>query len=113
MDLQFVMLGTGNVDRCEAFYREKLDLEPAGRFGDFAFFKAGGVQIALSGELGRSESGAACELVFGVSSVRHEYELLKARGVDFLNEPHPVNQENWVVNLRDPDGHLLSLYGKQ
>ena len=34
---------------------------------------------------------------------------LKAKGVEFMNEPRDVNGRDWAANFRDPDGHLLEL----
>ena len=113
--LRYVLLGCSDVDRSLAFYRDKIGLEPSARFGDFAFLKTGETQLALSSELGPpAEDGAArAEFVFGAKSVTEAYESLSRRGVQFTNAPHPVNNDNWVVNFRDPDGHLLSIYGAE
>jgi catechol 2,3-dioxygenase-like lactoylglutathione lyase family enzyme len=105
--LRYVLLGCSNVESSVAFYRDMVGLELSARFGDFAFFKTGETQLALSGELG----AARAEFVFGASSVTQAHEALRVRGLHFSNEPHPVNDPNWVVNFRDPDGHLLSIYG--
>lgn len=104
--LRFVMLGAGDVDRSVAFYRDALGLPLSGRFGDFAFFDTGAATLALSGEL-----GAGVECVFGASSVERAYAALRERGIVFVNEPRAVNDANWAVNFRDPQGHLLSIYG--
>lgn len=111
--LRYVLLGCSDVDRSVTFYQNMLGLEISGRFGDFAFFNTGATQLALSAELGApGENGAArAEFAFGSNSVTRAYEALSARGLQFTNEPHPVNGANWVVNFRDPDGHLLSIYG--
>lgn len=112
--LEYVMLGANDVDRAAKFYVEELGLKISARFEDFAFLEAGGVALALSGELARREGPnyESCELVFGVASVTAAHRTLKAR-VKFLNEPRPVNAENWAVSFRDLDGHLLSFYGPQ
>jgi catechol 2,3-dioxygenase-like lactoylglutathione lyase family enzyme len=104
--LRFVMLGAGDVDRCVAFYRDTLGLPLSGRFGDFAFFDTGATTLALSGELATN-----AEYVFGANSVNETYSALRERGVVFVNEPRPVNDANWAVSFRDPQGHLLSIYG--
>jgi catechol 2,3-dioxygenase-like lactoylglutathione lyase family enzyme len=111
--LRYVLLGCRDVERSLPFYRDILGLELSGRFGGFAFFRTGETQLALSSELGPpAELGAArAEFVFGAKSVTQTYEALRSRGLHFTNEPHPVNDANWVVNFRDPDGHLLSVYG--
>ncbi len=111
--LSHVMLGASDVDRSASFYRDVLGLTMTARFEDFAFFDAGGITLALNGELAApGDAPAACELVFSVPSVGIAYAELKER-IAFLNEPRVVNGENWAVNFRDPDGHLLSFYGPQ
>lgn len=113
-NLAFVMLGSAYVDRSVAFYQNDLGLTLSGRFGDFAFLDTGSVPLVVSGELGHPgpQSAQACEVVFAVESVSSAYAALKERIV-FLREPRPVNAQNWAVNFRDPDGHLLSFYGPQ
>jgi catechol 2,3-dioxygenase-like lactoylglutathione lyase family enzyme len=108
------MLGVSDVDGAAKFYRETLGLTMHGRFEDFAFFGAGGVTLALSGDLARRTPSPceACEFVFGVSSVGETYRALRDR-VTFVNEPRQVNAENWAVAFHDLDGHLLSFYGPQ
>lgn len=109
--LAFVMLSVDDVDRAAAFYRDVLRIPMSGRFGDFAFFDTGEARLALTSELrGRDGAGYGHECVFGVASVTQAYVALKD-SVVFLNEPRAVNDQAWAVNFRDPDGHLLSLYG--
>ena len=113
--LSFVMLGAGDVDGTASFYRQTLGLSMSARFEDFAFFDAGGVTLALSGDLARrtpSSPAEACEFAFGVASVSAAYQTLRDR-VAFVNQPHQVNAENWAVSFHDPEGHLLSFYGPQ
>ncbi len=113
--LRYVLLGCSNVERSLLFYRDVVGLELSARFGDFAFFQTGETQLGLSGELGppAANGAARAEFVFSAKSVTQAFESLSQRGVTFTNEPHPVNEGNWVVNFRDPDGHLLSIYGAE
>ncbi len=111
--LAFVMLGVRDVDRAAAFYRDILGLPMTGRFEAFAFFDTGEAKLALTSELASGDGDSRNhECVFAVASVVNAHAALKDR-VEFLNEPRPVNETNWAVNFRDPDGHLLSLYGPQ
>ncbi|HTA54715.1 MAG TPA: VOC family protein [Candidatus Acidoferrales bacterium] len=110
--LSFVMLAVRDVDRTATFYRDLLGLTMTARFEEFAFFDTGEATLALTSELGGSAESRGDECVFAVSSVEKVYAALKGR-IEFLNEPRPVNDRNWAVNFRDPDGHLLSLYGPQ
>ena len=113
-NIAFIMLGATDVDRSVSFYCNTLGLTLSGRFDDFAFLDTGSVTLVVSGELARSGSAQheGCEVVFAVDSVRNAYDALRER-VTFLNEPRPVNAQNWAVNFQDPDGHSLSLYGSE
>lgn len=107
------MLGTDDLERAVAFYTDVLGLSLTGRFGEFAFFDTGATTLALTGELAATPAGPAThEIVFGVRSVEQAYAELKDRIV-FTNQPRPVNDKNWAVNFRDPDGHQCSFYGPQ
>jgi catechol 2,3-dioxygenase-like lactoylglutathione lyase family enzyme len=110
--LAFVMLGVRDVERAATFYRDALGLPMTSRFEAFAFFDTGGAKLALTSELESGNDARGHECVFAVTSVAKAYAALKGR-IAFLNEPRPVNDVNWAVNFRDPDGHLLSLYGPQ
>jgi len=107
------MLASAGLERSVEFYRDRLGLSLTARFEDFAFFDCDGITLALSGQLARGEpeSGTATEIVFGVPSVKAAFDELRASGVEFVNTPRAVNDGAWAVNLRDPDGHLLSFYG--
>ncbi len=109
------MLASAGLERSVEFYRDRLGLSLTVRFEDFAFFDCDGITLALSGQLARGapESGTATEIVFGVPSVKAAFDELRTSGVEFVNTPRPVNDEAWAVNLRDPDGHLLSFYGDE
>ncbi len=113
--LQFVMLGTRDVERSIEFYRDTLQLELLHSFEGFAFFRCGAVTIVLSSDLGErmgSEPNFASELVLGVASVRSAFDELTSRGVSFVNAPRQVNADAWAANFTDPNGHHLSVYGK-
>ena len=50
-------------------------------------------------------------MVLAVVSVRAAYAALSDKGVEFLREPANVAGDSWAANFRDPDGHLLSIFG--
>lgn len=111
--LAFVMLAVKDVERGAAFYRDVLGLPLAARFEEFAIFDTGETRLALTSELATGDAGPGWhECVFGVASVAQAYDALKGR-IEFINEPRQLNDANWGVNFRDPDGHLLSFYGPQ
>ncbi len=110
-----IMLGVKNLDASVAFYRDLLGLPLAQQAGEFAFFTAGGVTLALGVPLSKNSPAmvGATEVVFGVPGVRQAYEWLRARGIAFLQAPRVVNPPMWAANFTDPDGHRLSVYGPE
>ena len=110
------MLGVTDLARSVAFYRDTLGLSLQSEIpGEFAFFNAGSVTLALSvphtKHTGRG--AGATEVVFSVEGVREAYDSLRARGVRFTNEPRNVTGPMWGANFSDPDGHGLSLFGPE
>lgn len=110
-----VLLGVSDVERSTAFYRDKLGMKLLGTHPGIAFFHGGGVTLMLSAELVKASSSltGATEIVFAVENVQAAYAALQARGVEFLREPRQVTPTDWAANFRDPDGHLLSVFGPQ
>lgn len=108
-----VMLGVTNIERSTAFYRDQLGLSLLGVHGGLAFFNAGGVTLMLSTELAKAAANltGATEVVFAVENVYAAYDALLARSVVFLREPRQVTPTDWAANFKDPDGHLLSVFG--
>lgn len=113
--LATVMLGVKDVSRSLVFYRDKLGLAVQSQFPGFAFFEGDGVSLALSEPLAKAtqKGPGATEVVFAVDSVLETYETLRARGVEFIGEPRNVTDARWAAQFRDPDGHLLSIFGPQ
>lgn len=111
-----VMLGVADLERAVAFYRDKLGLAVQGEVpGEFAFFDAGGMALALSVPLAKNSPAmvGATEVVFAVASVRAAHAALAGRGVAFLQEPRVVTGSMWAANFADPDGHRLSIFGPE
>ena len=102
-----------NQDEALNFYRDKLGFALQNRFESFAFFDGGTITLALSGDIWNyaGKAAGAMQVVLGVDNVKASYAALKAKGVDFMNEPRDVNGREWAANFRDPDGHLLSIFG--
>ena len=80
-----------------------------------AFIDAGPVTLCLSTPHARLSDpvAGATEVVFVVDDVRRAHATLRERGVTFLNEPRNVTGDQWAANFRDPDGHLLSIFGPE
>jgi len=113
MKVSHVMLGVSDLDRSLAFYRDQLGFSVQQQIPGFAFLDAGAMSLALSKDIWThmGKAPGAMQLVFGTDNVKAAYAALKAKGVDFMNEPRDVNGREWAANFRDPDGHLLSIFG--
>ncbi len=105
----YVMLGVRDVKRAIEFYQGKLGLPLTRQSDDLAFFDADGISIVVSTEVGKTPGDD--ETVFTVDHVEPAFEALKHRGIQFEGQPHPLTATVWAANFRDPDGHVLSLYG--
>ncbi len=108
-----VLLGVTDLQRSLEFYRDQLGLKVQFSTAGFAFLDAGGVTLGLSVELAKHAPAVqgAAEIVFAVADVAAAHAALRERGVEFFKEPHAATPGDWVANFRDPDGHLLSIFG--
>ncbi len=111
-----VMLGVRDLEQSLAFYKEKLGLQVIMQEQQsLALLKCGDVMLGLSrGHVSLAPQVAgATEVVFAVESVRAAHKALAAQGVAFMSEPRQATEREWVAHFKDPDGHLLSLFGPE
>jgi catechol 2,3-dioxygenase-like lactoylglutathione lyase family enzyme len=114
MRLANVIIPVSNLDRAEGFYRDTLGLRETGRVeGEFVFFDAGGVTLAIRA-MGRAPVPGDTELSFEVPDILSAYDSLRSR-VAFSEAPRAVTGNEtrnlYAANFSDPDGHSLSLTG--
>ena len=110
-----IMLGVRNLDQSLEFYRDKLGLKVKMHEPQLALLDAGPVTLGLSPghvRLAPDVKGAT-EVVFRVENLRAAREALIAAGVTFMNEARQVTPTEWAAHFRDPDGHLLSIFGPE
>lgn len=110
-----IMLGVRDLDQSLSFYRDKLGLTVKMQEAQLALLDAGPVTLGLSPAHIRlaPQANGATEVVFRVENVRGVRQSLIDRGVAFLNEPRQVTPTEWAAHFRDPDGHLLSIFGPE
>lgn len=93
------------IEPAVAFYRDTLGLPFLFQAGNLAFFDCGGVRLLV--DVAESEEFAhpGSILYFRVEDIHAGYEALRARGVEFLSEPHIVNKtptsELWMAFFSD------------
>lgn len=109
-----VMLGASDLDRSRAFYRDRLGLAVRHESPGFVFLETGAATLCLSAAHARlAREPGPVEVVLAVASVRAAHAALRDAGVEFLREPANVTGDSWAANFRDPDGHLLSIFGPE
>jgi len=108
-----VILGVRDMERSLAFYRDALGLPVTFAAGDFVFLRAGAMTLCLRkvNQLPESVDERMVELVFGVEDIHAAYEALVGKGVVFRIEPRVVTGDQFAADFRDPDGHVLSIFG--
>ncbi len=100
-----------DIKEAEAWYKNVLGLPHLYTFGNLAFFDCSGTRLMLS-----QEPAVAAEsiLYLRVGDIGAAHELLKSRGVEFINAPHMVHRhadgtEEWLSMLKDPEGRPLGI----
>ena len=100
-----------DIKQAEAWYKNVLGLPHLYTFGNLAFFDCNGTRLMLS-----QESAIVPEsiLYMRVSNIAAAYEVLKSRGVEFINAPHMIHRhadgtEEWLSMLKDPEGRPLGI----
>lgn len=121
MELTHTRLLVNDTEACRRFYAETLGLgDPVVEVeGIYYEFVAGPGRLGLykrelmqdvAGVAQTARSGDQAVLTFQVANVDAAYAEIKARGANFVTEPH--NQDAWVLrvaHLRDPEGNLIEL----
>jgi DNA-binding CsgD family transcriptional regulator/catechol 2,3-dioxygenase-like lactoylglutathione lyase family enzyme len=100
-----------DIKEAEDWYRNVLGLPHLYTFGKLAFFDCNGTRLMLSQE---SAPAAESILYMRVGNIAGAYELLKSRGVEFINAPHMIHKhadgtEEWLSMLKDPEGRMLGI----
>lgn len=110
-----VMLGVRDLKTSLDFYNGKLGLGIKMQEPQIALLNAGPITLGLSPGHVRlaPQVNGATEVVFQVENVRAARQALMDRGIAFMNEPSQVTPTEWAAHFRDPDGHLLSIFGPE
>jgi catechol 2,3-dioxygenase-like lactoylglutathione lyase family enzyme len=113
-----VMLGVRDLEASTRFYTETLGLKATLQSPQIVLLDAGSITLGLSPSHARlapqnaaQQINGATELAFGVRDIRASYVALKDKGVTFLSEPKQTTDKEFAAHFRDPDGHLLSIFG--
>lgn len=100
-----------DIVQSEDWYRNILGLPHLYTFGKLAFFDCAGTRLMLSQE---AAPAAESILYLRVGNIAQAYELLKSRGVEFINAPHMIHRhadgtEEWLSVFKDLEERPLAL----
>jgi catechol 2,3-dioxygenase-like lactoylglutathione lyase family enzyme len=115
-----VMLGVRDLEASTRFYTETLGLKVTLQSPQIVLLDAGSITLGLSPGHARlapqnpaQQINGATEVAFAVHDIRAGYAALKQRGVIFMNAPQQVTEKEFAAHFRDPDGHMLSIFGPE
>jgi methylmalonyl-CoA/ethylmalonyl-CoA epimerase len=103
-----------DVDKARDFYRDKMGLRHLfDAPGGLSFFDCGGTRLMISKAEKPEFEHAASILYFSVSDIGANHAEMKARGVQFEDEPHLVaklaQMEIWMTFFRDSENNVMAL----
>jgi methylmalonyl-CoA/ethylmalonyl-CoA epimerase len=102
-----------DVERATAFYRDALGMRFLFQYPGLAFFDCDGVRIMLSKAEKPEFDHPSSVLYFRVADIQAAYEALRARHVEFEDEPHIIarmpDHDLWMTFFRDQDDNILAL----
>jgi DNA-binding CsgD family transcriptional regulator/catechol 2,3-dioxygenase-like lactoylglutathione lyase family enzyme len=100
-----------DIKQSQDWYGSVLGLPHLYTFGNLAFFDCGGIRLMLEESKG---SSAESILYLRVADIAAVHEILKSRGVEFINAPHMIHRhadgtEEWLAMFKDPEGRPLGI----
>ena len=109
----YLMIPVRDLKRSLSFYGDALGLTIRFANDEFAFLDGGGVALALrhAKNLTPQPESSSIEVVFEVDDIDEAYESLRTRGISFRIAPREATGDRYVADFRDPDGHVLSIFG--
>jgi catechol 2,3-dioxygenase-like lactoylglutathione lyase family enzyme len=115
-----VMLGVRDLEASTRFYTGILGLKATLQSKQIVLLEAGSISLGLSPGHARlapqnlaQQINGATEVAFAVEDIHASYAALKERGVIFMNAPQQVTEKEFAAHFRDPDGHMLSIFGPE
>ena len=108
-----LMLGVTDMPRSVVFYRDVVGFPVQFGNDEITFLDGGGVTLVLQARqaLPPSDDGDRTEIVLPVEDIDSAHRALRGRGAVFRVEPRVVTGDRLAADFRDPDGHVLSIFG--
>ncbi len=107
-----IALTVTDLARAKDFYMNTLGMRFLFDAGTLVFFQCGDIRLML-GLAEREGPRGGTILYFKVEDIHAVFEILRARGVEFVDAPHLIakmpDHDLWMVFLKDPDGNVLGV----
>jgi methylmalonyl-CoA/ethylmalonyl-CoA epimerase len=107
-----IALTVKDLDRATAVWRDELGVRFLFQVPGMAFFDCGGIRVMLS-RSEQPERTYSSIVDFRVDDIARAHEVLAAREVPFVREPHIVadlgSHVLWLAFFRDSEDNLLAL----
>jgi methylmalonyl-CoA/ethylmalonyl-CoA epimerase len=109
-----IFVNVKDLDRAIAFYRDTLGMTFLFQAPpNMAFFDCGGIRIMLGIADNPLVDHPASVIYYKVDDIEKVYEVLHARGVEFIVKPHLVapmpTYDLWLADFKDSEGNILAL----
>ena len=109
-----IAVSVADLEKSKDFYGERLGLKKVYEVpGQLAFYDLDGIWLMLSIPEGGFPPRPGSTLYFAVPDIHAAHEQLRARGVEFIDEPHKIADmgayELWMSFFRDPDDTVLAI----
>lgn len=107
-----IAITVDDLARAKDFYQNTLGMTFLFDAGQLVFFKCGDIRIMLSTPE-KSEPRGGTILYYKVADIHATHAELKARGVEFLQEPHLIakmpDHDLWMAFLKDTEGNTIGI----
>jgi methylmalonyl-CoA/ethylmalonyl-CoA epimerase len=109
-----IFVNVKDLDRAIAFYRDILGMTFLFQAPpNMAFFQCGDVRVMLGIPDKPELAHPASVIYYKVDDIEKVAEVFKARGVEFIIDPHLVapmpTYDLWLADFRDSEGNILAL----
>jgi predicted enzyme related to lactoylglutathione lyase len=107
-----ILIGTDNLDRLSAFYRDTLGLTPHSIKPHIVSFAWEGMRLSIvphSQVKGQARDPHRVMVNLGVADIHTTHARLAAKGVHFIRKPGQEKWGGWIATFTDPDGNILQL----
>ena len=109
-----IFVNAKDLDRAIAFYRDILGMTFLFQAPpNMAFFQCGDVRVMLGIPDKPELAHPASVIYYKVDDIERVAEVFKARGVEFIIDPHLVapmpTYDLWLADFRDSEGNILAL----